>query len=914
MTATSPDRPAGGAASAETARPRSGAQPWRRRLTHALLITAFFGAATVVYTYPLAFHPRLTLRGGHGDYLTETSMVAWNARQTFRDPTRLFQVPFYYPYANGVAYQQSAFFTGLLAAPLLGVGIEPILAVNLLLLAGLTASGVLTYVLTRAMTGGVIPGLVAGAIFAFYPNRMDHLGQFTYQQAVLFPLIVWALYRFVIDGRPGHLWLAAVAGWAQMLSSLYNGYALAILLGGLLLGLFGLRPDRLTWALAGRLGVAGAGLGLALAPFLWPYVSVHRELGFQRTLGESDVFGMELLSILDPAEFSRFYRHRLLSLERPEGGLFPGFAALVLAGAAVVLHARAPGPRALPGWARRARWGLLGLATAALGAIGLGLAFGRAPRGGLLRALAVRDLTLAVNALPLLALAWVWLEGRRRARGALGPREWMLVLLFLAFLAYLLCLAPTIIALGKAWGVTLFRWVYLHVPGGSAFRAPGRWSLVFALPLALLAALGVRAVGERLSGPWARLAPSALLVLVLVELAVVPLPWHRFPSRPAVYDWLRDEPGDLAILQLPIHDKGADAWAMLWAVDHGKRVVNGHGGFALPHWEELVWAAEARDPDRLAAAIRTIYPVRYVVVHHGLGLGRTWRPVWELLRDGGVPGLGLVRTFGRDDEVYRVTPTPETGAVIRRQFSSDFVRRHPQAAYALRLAGADPEVDRRVEVRFNGRLLETATGPVSGRAVLPPPFPAADRNELVFQHVYDIPPAVTRSAPYRIGGTGQPSPVDLDVRSAGGPHGFVSVRVNGRELAGIHCRGYWVAALAPTDGRVLGTRRFDTREPGEESERLAAYVGGWPEGTIVVAVATDQAESQLNERAVRALGAVGGRADLRGTSGWAHVLVGVRGAHAGDAIEDWGPRAVRAVVGRDRPVPLGLTLEAFELL
>ena len=52
-------------------------------------------------------------------------MVAWNALQTFRDPRRLFQVPFYYPYSNGVAYQQSAFFTGLLAAPLLALGSSP---------------------------------------------------------------------------------------------------------------------------------------------------------------------------------------------------------------------------------------------------------------------------------------------------------------------------------------------------------------------------------------------------------------------------------------------------------------------------------------------------------------------------------------------------------------------------------------------------------------------------------------------------------------------------------------------------------------------------------------------------------------------------------------------------------------------
>jgi hypothetical protein len=603
--------------------------PNTQGVRHAMLVGLFFLAVTTVYTYPLVLSPRNILRGGHGDYLTETSMVTWNALQTFSEPERLFQVPFYYPYSNGVAYQQSAFFTGLLAAPLLAVGIEPIVAVNLLLIAGLTASGMLTYLLAYAVTGRVIPSLVAGSLFAFHPNRMDHLGQFTYQQAVLFPLILWGMYRFVVEGTRRHLWLAVAALWAQILSSIYNGYALSLLLAGLLLCLLVLRPDRATWTLGLRMCVAGSILGLTLAPFLWPYLSVHRELGFERTLAEADVFGMDLLSILDPSEFSRFYQGRLMSLGRPEGGLFPGFVALVLAGAAVVLYGRGtPDLSPLPTWARRARWLLVALAVMAAGTIVLALVLGKGrPSLWVLRPLRVRNLTLAVNTLPLLALAWLALEGRRRLAGALRVREWMLVCLFLSLLAYLLCLAPTLILYRKPWGVTLFRWVYLHLPGGSAFRAPGRWSLVFVLPFALLAALGTRAIAERLPRRWSQLVPAALLAVLLVELSLVPLPWHLYPTTPAVYDWLRREPGDFAILQLPIHEKGADAWAMLWAVSHGKRLVNGHGGFALPNWEELVAAADARDPQRLASAIRTIYPVRYVVVHENLGGGRTWHPM-----------------------------------------------------------------------------------------------------------------------------------------------------------------------------------------------------------------------------------------------------------------------------------------------
>lgn len=841
-------------------------------------------------------------------------MVTWNALRTFGAPARLFQVPFYYPYSNGVAYQQSAFFTGLLASPLLALGIEPIVAVNLLLIAELTASGMLTYLLMYGITRQVIPSLVAGALFAFHPNRMDHLGQFTYQQAVLFPLIVWAVYRFVVEGARRYLWLAVAGLWAQVLSSIYNGYALVMLLAGLTVGLLVLRPDRLTRTLAWRVSAATLVLGLTLAPFMWPYFGVHQELGFQRTLAEGDVFGMDLLSILDPAEFSRFYRHRLMSFGRPEGGLFPGFVALALAGAAIVLYGR--GDRDQPPlapWARWARWGVLGLAALAVGSIAFALTFGRhRPPIPVLHGLRVRDLTVAVNALPVLALAWIALEARRRVSGALRPREWMLVLLFLSLLAYLLCLAPTLILYRQAWGVTVFRWVYLYLPGGSAFRAPGRWSLVFVLPFALLAGLGVRALADRLPRRWSQVVPAVVLVVVLVELSLVPLPWHLFPRTPEVYDWLRAEPGDFAILQLPIHEKGADAWAMLWATYHGKRLVNGHGGFALPNWEELVAAADARDVERLASAIRTIYPVRYVVVHRNLGLGRTWEPMWELMHAGLVPTLALAHAFG-PDEVYQVTPTPETGVLVRRHFSSDFVRRHPQARYTMRLAGEDADVERRVEVRFNGRLLETPRESTRGQVVLAPPFPMADRNELTFRHVYTVPAALSRTAPYRIGDTGRFSPVDLAVRSAGhAGGGGVSVRVNGLELTPLEGRGYWVAALDPADGHVLDARRFDIAATSAEPERLAAFIEEWPAGTIVVAAAMDAPESQLTPRVVGALRSIGGHADLRGTKGWSHVLVGARGAKPGQAVEAVGPNETRVVIGRERP--LGITLESFELL
>ena len=160
---------------------------------------------------------------------------------------------------------------------------------------------------------------------------------------------------------------------------------------------------------------------------------------------------------------------------------------------------------------------------------------GRSP-AGLLGALGIRDLTLAVNALPVLALAWLVLEGRRRVGAPWGRASGCWSSCSSPCSTYLLCLAPTLMVKGEPWGVTLFRWVYLYLPGGSAFRAPGRWSLVFVLPSGSSPAWeSARSRSACRGGGVGWLRPPCWRLL-LAELSLVPLPWHRFAPTPAVYE------------------------------------------------------------------------------------------------------------------------------------------------------------------------------------------------------------------------------------------------------------------------------------------------------------------------------------------------------------------------------------------
>jgi hypothetical protein len=266
----------------------------------------------------------------------------------------------------------------------------------------------------------------------------------------------------------------------------------------------------------------------------------------------------------------------------------------------------------------------------------------------------------------------------------------VLISLFLAVFTYLLTLTPTIKIAERPWGTAPFRWVYFHVPGASAFRAPGRWSLAFALPLALLVALGASALADRL-GRWRRAVLTALLA-AMIELNVFPLPWARIPPTPPACGWLAAQPDDFAVLELPLAAGASGAQAMFWAANtHWKRLVNGRGGFPLAMTNEIVATMRpVFDPSGFAQIVRP--SDRPVALRCG--------PSGAAAANGAPPGRTTPRFSPRRavrfGQRLRAHGHPGHGIDFRRHFSSDFssdfARTHPTAEVAVRFEGDDPDV------------------------------------------------------------------------------------------------------------------------------------------------------------------------------------------------------------------------------
>jgi hypothetical protein len=556
-------------------------------------------------------------------------------------------------------------------------------------------------------------------------------------------------------------------------------------------------------------------------------------------------------------------------------------------------------------WARRlVAWSL----ALTLAAMAVFLVTG----GGAVQVLGVRlrmtGLDRPVALLLGLGAVWLALEGwcwtRAGDERSLSPREWVTLLGLLTVVFVLLSLGPVMHLGGRAIGVGLYAWLYGVFLPMRALRITHRMGFTVMFLVGLLAAFGLAELQGRLAGSRFRHAMTIIPLLLLVEYLPVPL-WYdviRWDEPPPVYRWLAQQPGDFAILEWPSFHELPDATYGMWSLLHGKRLVNGSSGFDPPFTQQIRQAL-ARLPDtRILSDIRSIYALRFILVHLDGLPDPEQRTRWERFEQTPPEGLAVVGHFG-DTVAFELTSQPERSRRWERTFSTDIVAAHPHARVGVALAREDPEIEPTVDVAFNGRRLTQfvpAAAPADLEVPLRPPYPRVDRNVLRLELAYRLRPHASHDSGYLIGGTGVHSPVDLVVTSAGKEHGWIaSIEVNGRDVAP-NLRGYNVVVVDPRSGSVEGRDVFDTFVARAESARLADFIARVRAGWIVVAAIRDDGVAQLTDDAVRAFRSLGGRVDPRGALFVSHLLIGVKGAAPGTAVEAFGPTRLTRVIGRDR--------------
>ncbi len=434
--------------------------------------------------------------------------------------------------------------------------------------------------------------------------------------------------------------------------------------------------------------------------------------------------------------------------------------------------------------------------------------------------------------------------------------------------------------------------ILLHyIPVVKANRVPNRFSVVLMLCLAVLAGFGAywllrKAAGRKSQAArWLPVPCSLLLAaLLLFEHWSVPLPLTD-ARIPPVYEQVAAEPGDWAILQLPLGWR--NSFGMMGAEDtrtqyyqsyHHKRLLSGNISRNPPDrfdyfrrqpiLDSLITLqtygqvdADRRAADRARAdEFVWFYGIRYVVVAPAV----PGRPPYTDTRAAAVAYveevLPVEKVYDRDGWLlYRVNRPPAPPSLPVDFGSSQPIAlsvlgegwaeaeeiqgatAHWAVAQGARLfVPADDGADYRLEVRllpfdYPGAVQQTVTLRVNGHRleripVSPGWNTCAWRVPARFLHQglndvrfeFDHLAAPADVLP----GNGAIGGTGVQAPTAievhsGGPADFAYISLGENQDGAVHRPGYNVAVIHPRSGRLLDRQGFDTTPTGSDSEAAA---------------------------------------------------------------------------------------------
>ena len=299
-----------------------------------LAAAGIFALASLVFTFPLATALGQANRLDSPDALLNGWIVSWNLEQLRNDPLHLFDANIFFPEKGALAYSENLLTASLIAAPVALVSDNPILLVNVALLAAFVFSGLATFALALELTHDRLAAYLAGILFAFAPYRFAHLPHLQLQLAFGIPLS-FVFLRFIIAGTRR---LYATFGFALTVfltfgSSVYYTVYVASAVPIVALTELYWVPKEKRQSAFGRLLVGGALAIVLVMPLVLPYLD-KLQSGRVRSLEAAAEFSAGLPEYLSSFSWVHAF------LPKANEPLFPGFIAIALAATALLTTAR----------------------------------------------------------------------------------------------------------------------------------------------------------------------------------------------------------------------------------------------------------------------------------------------------------------------------------------------------------------------------------------------------------------------------------------------------------------------------------------------------------------------------------------------------------------------------------------------
>jgi len=250
-----------------------------------LLAFLVFVAAALLATYPLLRHPDRTIGGGLGDPIILTTVLSWDADRFLHGLRGLWDPPFFFPHHWALAYSEHMLGVAIFTAPIEWLFGNAVFTYNVAYIGSYVLAGFGMFLLTRALWGRADAALLAGLAFALTPYR---LAQTTHLQVLMngwMPIGLLALHRYFASGS--RRWLSAFVA-AYLLTALSNGYYVYFYLLpiAVVIAVELVQPRLPRSRIFGDFAIAGAAIGVALAPIAYVYFRLQRELAFTRDPGQ----------------------------------------------------------------------------------------------------------------------------------------------------------------------------------------------------------------------------------------------------------------------------------------------------------------------------------------------------------------------------------------------------------------------------------------------------------------------------------------------------------------------------------------------------------------------------------------------------------------------------------------------------
>ncbi|HEV8118185.1 MAG TPA: hypothetical protein VGQ32_06645, partial [Thermoanaerobaculia bacterium] len=591
------------------------------RAREVALAALFFLLATIVLTWPIAPHARDGL-ADIWDAKLNAWILHWDFHQLFRDPLHLYDANIFHPDRYALAFSENLLGASVFAFPLYAAGVSTLAAYNFVFLLGMFLSAMAAWALAREITGDPVAASVAGIVFAFCPFRLAQIPHIQHQWGAFLALTLLFLLRYLGAGRRRDAVLFAVCfAWNALCNvhyAIFSGLLIVFVVAylGVAGGWRAFRP-RLA-----RVAASVAIAGLVLVPFFAPYAAAKKLYGMERGYGEIEFYSGIPSAFLNPGGQNKLYKALAKKFEKPEGELFPGFAAVALAAIALAKRRRIGNEStpAEPVSPRRHRFasGLDILMAVALVVWIVALA-GRKNIGPL----NVGDpgrVQVILTLLLLVRLAAAFPRWTRRAD--LGDFLRRLRMGTTPGLFLGIAVVGVIVALGTH--TPYYRFLVQSL--GAVFRAiraPSRGVVLLHLALGVLAAFAVSDwIASKRAGARVAIA-AAVLFVIAAEYRAFPVEVTPTDPAPRAVDrWLAGASIAGGVVEWPLGN-WFDQDYEFRSTAHWKKLVNGSSGFAPKSYEELSASLEKRPIPEIVWEMLAKRQAGVLIFHPGAGEGET---------------------------------------------------------------------------------------------------------------------------------------------------------------------------------------------------------------------------------------------------------------------------------------------------